>query len=218
MADSEVYNLVFEPGFSTADKITDVSGRGVGLDVVKKGVEALRGRIEISSERGKGCTFSVRLPLTLAVTDGMLVRVGEERFIIPTVHIHVSFRPDAGSLSTVTGRGELVMLRGEPMPLVRLHRLFGVSDSVEDPTDGLIVVLDDGDRRCALLVDELLGQHHVVAKSLGEGVGKIQGISGGAILGDGRVGLIIDPSEVAALARQAPSEYIKREALACVAA
>jgi two-component system chemotaxis sensor kinase CheA len=205
MPDNEVFSLIFEPGFSTADKITDVSGRGVGLDVVKKGVEALRGRIDISSERGKGCTFQVRLPLTLAVTDGMLVKVGDERFIIPTINIHVSFRPDQETLNTVTGRGEMVMLRGEPMPVIRLHQLFGIQGAVQDPTRGLLVILDDGDRRCALLVDELLGQQHVVAKSLGEGVGKIQGVSGGAILGDGRVGLILDPSEIAALAKQPAS-------------
>jgi two-component system chemotaxis sensor kinase CheA len=206
MSDTEVYNLIFEPGFSTAEKVTDISGRGVGLDVVKRNVEAIRGRIEINSEPGNGCTFSMRLPLTLAVTDGMLVRVGAERFIIPTISIHKSIRPDPELLSTVTGRCELVMLRGELMPVFRLHRLLGVDGAEQDPTKALLVVLDDGDKRCALLVDELLGQYHVVAKSLGDGVGKIPGISGGAILGDGKVGLIIDVSEVVSLARQAPAE------------
>lgn len=205
MSDSEVFNLIFEPGFSTAEKVTDISGRGVGLDVVKKNVELIRGRIEITSELGKGCTFIMRLPLTLAVTDGMLVRVGEERFIIPTINIHKSFRPDADALTTVTGRGEMVMLRGELMPIFRLHRLFNTKNAVEDLTRGILVILDDGDRRCALLVDELLGQQHVVAKTLGEGVGNIPGISGGAILGDGRVGLILDPAEITAIARQSPA-------------
>ncbi|MEN6370458.1 MAG: chemotaxis protein CheA [Armatimonadota bacterium] len=205
MSDGEVFNLIFEPGFSTADKVTDISGRGVGLDVVKKNVEVIRGRIEIVSELGNGCTFIMRLPLTLAVTDGMLVRVGEERFIVPTLNIHKSFQPDREALTTVTGRGEMVMLRGELMPIFRLHRLFHIKGAIEDPIKGLLMILDDGERRCALLVDELLGQQHVVAKSLGEGIGTIPGISGGAILGDGRVGLILDSSEITALARQTTS-------------
>jgi two-component system chemotaxis sensor kinase CheA len=204
LPDSEIFNLIFAPGFSTAEKVTDISGRGVGMDVVKRGVEALRGRIEIDSEPGKGCTFTIRLPLTLAITDGMLVKVGQERYIVPTINIHLSFRPDAQAISTVAGRGEMVMLRGELMPMFRLHRLFGVSGAVESPTDGLLVILGDGNRRCALLVDELLGQQQVVAKALGAGIGYVLGVSGGAILGDGRVGLILDPSEIIALARQAP--------------
>jgi two-component system, chemotaxis family, sensor kinase CheA len=202
MSDADVFNLIFAPGFSTADKVTDVSGRGVGMDVVRKGVEALRGRIDILSEFGKGCIFTVRLPLTLAVTDGMLIRVGQERYIVPTANIHLSFRPEPGSLSTIASRGEMVMLRGELMPMFRLHHLFNIVGAVEDPTKGLLVVVGDGERRCTILVDELLGQQQVVAKSLGEGLGKIQGVSGAAILGDGRVGLIIDPSEVIQTARQ----------------
>jgi two-component system, chemotaxis family, sensor kinase CheA len=202
MSDSEVFDLIFAPGFSTADKITDISGRGVGMDVVKRSVEALRGRIEIASESGQGTTFTIRLPLTLAITDGMLVKVGSERYIIPTVNIKLSFRPDGDSLSKVAGRGEMVMLRGDLMPLFRLHRLFRITGAVEEPTRGLLVMVGDGNRRCVLLVDELLGQQQVVAKTLGDGLGKIQGVSGGAILGDGRVGLILDPSEIVALARQ----------------
>jgi two-component system, chemotaxis family, sensor kinase CheA len=205
LPDNEIFDLIFAPGFSTADQITDISGRGVGMDVVKRSVEALRGRIEIASETGKGATFTVRLPLTLAITDGMLVKVGSERYIIPIVNIHLSFRPDASALSSVAGRGELVMLRGELMPIFRLYRLFGIAGAVEDPVHALLVVVGDGARRCALLVDELLGQQQVVAKTLGEGVGRIQGVSGGAILGDGRVGLILDPTEIVAMARQAPS-------------
>jgi two-component system, chemotaxis family, sensor kinase CheA len=201
MSDKEVYNLIFMPGFSTSDKVTDISGRGVGMDVVRKGAESLRGRIDIESQPGKGCTFSIRLPLTLAITDGMLVRVGGERYIVPTVSIHLNFRPTPDALSTVAGRGEMVLLRGELMPLFRLHRLFDISGAVEDPTKGLLVVVGDGERRCTILVDELLGQQQVVAKSLGKGLGRIRGVSGGAILGDGKVGLILDTSEIAALAR-----------------
>jgi two-component system, chemotaxis family, sensor kinase CheA len=207
LSDSEVFNLIFAPGLSTSEKITDISGRGVGMDVVRKGVESLHGRIDISTEPGAGCTFTVRLPLTLAITDGMLVRVGCERYIIPTINIHLCFRPKPDSISTVTGRGELVMLRGELMPIFRLHRLFEVNSAIEDPAQGLLVVVGDEERRCALLVDELLGQQQVVAKSLTKAVGKIPGVSGGAILGDGQVGLILDPGEVASQARQAPGLY-----------
>jgi two-component system chemotaxis sensor kinase CheA len=200
-----VFNFIFAPGFSTAETVTDISGRGVGMDVVKRGVEALRGRIDIDSTEGRGSIFTIRLPLTLAITDGMLVKVGQERYIIPTINIHLSFRPEADSLSSVVGRGEMVMLRGELMPMFRLHRLFGVEGAVESPMEGLLVIVGDGSKRCALLVDELLDQQQVVAKTLGGGIGNVQGVSGGAILGDGRVGLILDPSEIIALARQAPS-------------
>ncbi|MEP7383357.1 MAG: chemotaxis protein CheA [Gemmatimonadota bacterium] len=201
MVDSEVYDLIFAPGFSTAEKVTDVSGRGVGMDVVRRNIEALRGRVEIQSRAGEGTTFLVRLPLTLAITDGMLVRVGAERYIVPTLNIHLSFRPPRSTLSTVAGKGEIVMLRDEVLPLVRLHQLFGVSDAKEDPTEALLMVVGDGAQRTALLVDELLGQYHVVAKTLGDGLGRVQGISGGAILGDGRVGLILDVNELLSLAR-----------------
>jgi two-component system chemotaxis sensor kinase CheA len=203
MSENEVINLIFQPGFSTADKVTDISGRGVGLDVVRKAVETLRGRVDVSSEFGKGSTFSVRLPLTMAITDGMLVKVGNHRYILPTVNINMSFRPDAEALSTIAGRGETVIFKGKLMPIFRLHRLFNIKEAVEDPTRGLLIIIGDGNQRCALLVDELVGQQQVVAKSLGDGIGKVQGISGGAILGDGRVGLILDPQGIAALARQA---------------
>ncbi|RPJ86423.1 MAG: chemotaxis protein CheA [Acidobacteria bacterium] len=211
LADVDVYNLIFSPGFSTAAEVTDVSGRGVGLDVVKRNVDALRGRIEITSSPGVGCKFSLRLPLTLAITDGMQVKVGEEYYIVPTINIQVSFRPSSSALFTVAHRGELVMLRGELMAMFRLHRLFDVKGAVEDPTKGLLVVVGDGNRRCALLVDELLGQQQVVAKSLGRGLGKVQGISGGAILGDGKVGLILDTMELVSLARQVTSGPEKAE-------
>ncbi len=204
MSENELINLIFQPGFSTADKVTEISGRGVGLDVVKKAVETLRGRVDVTSESGKGCTFSVRLPLTMAITDGMLVKVGSHRYILPTVSIDMSFRPDAEALSTVAGRGEIVLFKGEVLPVFRLHRLFNIKDAVEDPTRGLLIVIGEEDQRCALLVDELVGQEQVVVKSLGDGIGKVQGISGGAILGDGRVGLILDAQGITVLARQAP--------------
>ncbi|MEO8621162.1 MAG: chemotaxis protein CheA [bacterium] len=202
MSESEIFGLIFAPGFSTAEKVTDVSGRGVGMDVVRRNIERLRGRIEIESTRGEGTLFTVRLPLTLAVTDGMLVRVGLERYIIPTIGIFKSFRPERQALTTVAGCGEMVRLHDHVMPIFRLHRLFSVSGAVQDPCEALVVVVAAGDQLVALLVDELLGQQQVVAKALGDGLGKILGVSGGAILGDGRVGLILDIPELLMFARQ----------------
>jgi two-component system chemotaxis sensor kinase CheA len=205
LSDNDIYSLIFAPGFSTAEEVTDISGRGVGMDVVRRGVESLRGQVDIISESGKGCKFSIRLPLTLAITDGMLVKVGPEQYIIPTVNISVSFRPGTDALSTIAGRGEMVLLRGELLPLFRLHRLFNVPGAILDPTQALLVVVGESRQRCALMVDELLGQQQVVAKSLGEGIGKIKGIAGGAILGNGCVGLILDPSAITVLAREVSS-------------
>lgn len=211
MTDSDVFNLIFAPGFSTADQVTDISGRGVGMDVVRRNLETIRGRIDITSAPGKGTTFAIRLPLTLAVTDGMLVRVGEERFIVPLTHIHMSFRPEPSMLSTIVGRGEVVLLRGELLPIIRLHQLFDVRGAVQSPLDGLLMIVGDGDRRTALLVDDLLGQQQVVAKTLGDGLGKVPGVSGGAILGDGRVGLILDVTETVALAQSHEPSPVRRD-------
>lgn len=211
MSDSDVYKLIFAAGFSTSDTVTDLSGRGVGMDVVRRNIESIQGRIEIASEAGQGTRFTIRLPLTLAVTDGMSVRVGTERYIIPTIHIQLSFRPDAGAISTIAGRGEMVLLRDELMPLVRIHRLFDIQGAIESPVDALLVVVTAGDRRCALLVDELLGQQQVVAKPLGDGIGRVPGIAGSAILGDGRVGLILDVPEMMTLTQQRePGERRRR--------
>jgi len=192
MEDAEVFALIFQAGFSTAEKVTDVSGRGVGMDVVKKSIESLRGRIHISSQLGARTTITLQLPLTMAITDAMLVRVGQERYLLPTVSIEQSFRPDPGSLSTVEGRGEIVKLRGDIIPIVRLSALFSVDGALDDVHEGLLIAVEAEGKRCALMVDDLLGQHQVVVKSLGEGVGEIPGVSGGTILGDGRVGLILD--------------------------
>ena len=211
MSDSDVYALIFAPGFSTAETLTDLSGRGVGMDVVRRNLESIRGRVDIRSSPGNGTTFSIRLPLTLAVTDGMLVRVGAERFVVPLTNIHMSFRPEPSMLSTVAGKGEVVLLRGALMPIVRLHRLFDVADAIESPLDGLLMIVGDGDRRSALLVDELLGQQQVVAKTLGAALGKVPGVSGGAILGDGRVGLILDVNETIALERSSEMAPLRRD-------
>jgi len=197
--EQEIFRLIFHAGLSTAEKVTDVSGRGVGMDVVRRNIEALRGQIEITSTEGKGATFAIRLPLTLAVIDGLLVRVGEERYILPITSIEQSLRPKAQQISTVQNRGEVCMVRGDLLPLFRLHRLFDVKPRNEDPTQALVVIVRDNERQCCLLVDELLGQQQVVIKSLGESVGQVPGVSGGAILGDGNVCLILDVPGLIAL-------------------
>jgi two-component system chemotaxis sensor kinase CheA len=172
------------------------------MDVVRQNIEKLRGRIDISSEPGKGSKFTIRLPLTLAVIDGLVVKVGQEKYIIPINSIEQSIRPTPDMLSSVQGRGELVSVRGSILPLVRLHRLFGVEPRTDNPTESLVVIVQDSggstsnDRRACFLVDELLGQEQVVIKNLGPGMGQIRGISGGAVLGDGNVSLILDVAGV----------------------
>lgn len=196
LTDSDIYNLIFQPGFSTAKEITDISGRGVGMDVVKKAIERLRGRVEINSVPGEGSTFVISLPLTLAIIEGMLVRVGKERYIIPALAILESFRPEKNQYFTVEGKGEMIRTRGSLAPLIRLNRLFNVEADHEHPWEGLIVSVEHEDKRMCLLLDELLGKEEVVIKSLGGNLKHIKGIAGGAILGDGRVGLILDMSGI----------------------
>ncbi|OGQ85496.1 MAG: chemotaxis protein CheA [Deltaproteobacteria bacterium RIFOXYD12_FULL_56_24] len=196
LSDFELNNLVFLPGFSTADKITDVSGRGVGMDVVKKAVEKLRGKVEVQSQPGKGSLFLIRLPLTLAIIDGIIVRVGSERYIIPTIAIQESVHPEPKNYSTVHGRGGNLMVRGELVPIIKLYEKFGVSSTYTDPCEAIVVVVENEGRRRALMVDELLGKEEVVIKNLG-GI-DVPGVAGGTILGDGRVGLILDLAGVIA--------------------
>lgn len=192
LSDEEIFKLIFHAGLSTAQKVTSVSGRGVGMDVVKKNIEALHGRIDISSTFGKGTVFTIRLPLTLAIIDGQIVKVGDDRYIIPINSIVRSLRPSAEQLSSVQNRGEMVMVRGQIVPLVRLYKLFNTVPATEDPTKSLLMVVEEDNNKCCLLVDELLDQRQVVIKSLGEGLGAARGVSGGAIMGDGRVSLILD--------------------------
>jgi len=200
LSHGEVFALIFQPGFSTAQAVTDISGRGVGMDVVKNGIESLRGRIEVNSQPGAGSTFTMRLPLTMAITDAMLLRVGRERYLLPIMSIERSFRPTAQQVFTVAGRGEMVQVRGELLPVFRLYELFGVPGATRSPTEALLILVEGEGKRYALLVDELLGQQQVVVKSLGRSLGEVPGISGGAILGDGRVGLILDAAAIVALA------------------
>jgi len=192
LSDNDIYNLIFEPGFSTAAAVTDVSGRGVGMDVVRKQVMKLRGRIEIHSEPGKGTVFQLKLPLTLAIIDGLVVGVGAERYIVPIFTVQEMFRPAPEMLSTVKGQGEMVMVRNRLLPVVRLHARFGVQAKSSDPAQALFIVAEAAGRRFCLMVDEFIGKQEVVIKNLGEGMKNIPGVAGGAILGDGRVGLILD--------------------------
>jgi two-component system chemotaxis sensor kinase CheA len=202
VSDREAWNLIFEPGFSTAAQVTEVSGRGVGMDVVKRNIEALRGMVDIHSEEGKGSVFTIRLPLTLAIIDGMVVRVGRERYILPTLSIVISLRPEAKDLNTVVNRGEMLSLHGELLPLFRLHRMFGIDDAVTEATDGTVVVVEGDGGKIGLLVDEILGQQQTVIKPLGEALKGLPGIAGGAIMPDGRVGLILDVGGLLDIARK----------------
>jgi two-component system chemotaxis sensor kinase CheA len=191
-SDREVFNLIFEPGFSTAHVVTDVSGRGVGMDVVKKNIELLHGTVEIKSEKGAGSIFKMSLPLTLAIIDGMVIRVGRETYVIPTVSIIRSVKPDAGDIATVFQQGEMLRLQGQLIPLYRMSQIYGIDGAQEDLQKAIVVVVEDEDRRAGLIIDELVSRQQVVIKSLGEALKNIPGISGGAIMPDGRVGLIID--------------------------
>lgn len=192
MSDNEIFGMIFMPGFSTAEKVTDLSGRGVGMDVVRRNIEALRGKIEIESTLGKGTTFRLRLPLTLAIIDGMIVRVGQSRYVVPTLSIEQSFRPSRDDVHYVVDRGECVHVRGTVLPIYRLKQVFDQGDGLDELGDGILIVVEvDGQRSC-LFVDEILGQQQVVIKSLGMSRDRVVGLSGGAIMTDGRVALIVD--------------------------
>ena len=192
MSESEIFNLIFMPGFSTAEKLTDLSGRGVGMDVVKRNIESLRGKVEIQSVLGQGSTFNILLPLTLAIIDGMLVGVGNERFIIPTISVRESFRPKPGMVSTIHERGAIVSVRGKQTPVLPLGRYLGIPTKAATPEEGIMIVVESGDASRAILVDELIGKQEVVIKSLGETFKDQNLLAGGAVLGDGSVGLILD--------------------------
>ena len=199
MNDNDVWMLVFAPGFSTAQVVTDVSGRGVGMDVVKRAIESLNGSIEVDSVCGEGSTFRVRLPLTMAIVDGLTVSLADETFILPLVSVVESVRPQANEIKTVIGRGEIVQVRDETIPLVRLHRVFNRPARNLDPSKALVVILESDGRRFALLVDELLGQVQAVMKSLETNYEKVRGIAGATILGNGEVAFILDVQGIAKL-------------------
>lgn len=192
--DREVYQLIYLPGFSTADKVTEVSGRGVGMDVVKRSVEALHGRIDISTAPGQGTSFIIRLPLTMAIIEGMVVSVATHRYIIPVSAIQESLRPSPDQLFSVAGRGELLLLRGNLVPLVRLHHVFRLNGAREDPCSALVIIISESGQSCALLADDLIGQQQVVVKPLDGIFRRVEALSGAAIVGDGTVSLILDPA------------------------
>jgi two-component system chemotaxis sensor kinase CheA len=193
LSDEQVYDLIFMPGFSTADKTTDVSGRGVGMDVVRRNVKELGGKIELRSQRGKGSKCIITLPLTLAIVDGQSVAVGSETYIVPLVSIVESMQLKASSISRLSGQGEVFSFRGFYLPIVRLYEVFGVEPHTRVLDEGLVVVAEgEGHQRIGLFVDDLLGQQQVVIKSLETNYGHIEGVSGATILGDGSVALILD--------------------------
>ncbi|WP_447444643.1 chemotaxis protein CheA [Burkholderia sola] len=199
ISDDEVWQLIFAPGFSTAETVTDVSGRGVGMDVVKRNIQSMGGHVEISSQAGRGTTTRIVLPLTLAILDGMSVKVGSEIFILPLNFVMESLQPSNDDIYTVGNGERVVRVRGEYLPLVALHEVFSVDDARTDPTQGIVTIMETEGRRFAMLIDELVGQQQVVVKNLETNYRKVHGISAATILGDGSVALIVD---VAALNRE----------------
>ncbi|WP_206099912.1 MULTISPECIES: chemotaxis protein CheA [Pantoea] len=202
MSDEEVGMLIFAPGFSTAEQVTDVSGRGVGMDVVKRNIQEMGGHVEIASKQGKGTTIRILLPLTLAILDGMSVRVADEVFILPLNAVMESLQPTAEELKPLAGGERVLEVRGEYLPLVELWNVFDVQNAKTDATQGIVVILQSAGRRYALLVDQLIGQHQVVVKNLESNYRKVPGISAATILGDGSVALIVDVSALQSLNRE----------------
>ncbi len=200
LTDEQVNDLIFRPGFSTADEVTDVSGRGVGMDVVRRNIQELNGTIEVSSEEGKGSVFTIRLPLTLAILDGQLIRLGEQKYIIPLVSIVESLQPTTDDINHVAGGCDVFKLRDDYIPIIKLWEIFGVEPSTKELSESLLVVLDAGADKVALVVDDLLGQQQVVIKSMESNYKKVEGVSGATILGDGTVSLILDISDMVRMA------------------
>lgn len=201
MSDQEVFNLIFEAGFSTAEQVTDVSGRGVGMDVVRRNIQSMGGRVEIESMLGVGTRMTVRLPLTLAILDGMSVAVGDQIYILPLSYVIESLQPQQGDIKTLSNQARVIQVRGEYLPVVVLHEVFNLVPQVTDFTQGIMVVLDADGTKAVLYVDALVGQHQVVIKSLEANYRRVSGISGATIMGDGHVALILDVSAIAGMAR-----------------
>lgn len=200
LTDEEIDQLIFLPGFSTAEAISNISGRGVGMDVVKRNIASMGGNVFLRSDPGRGSTFTVQLPLTLAILDGMIVRVGREFYIVPITSIIETLRPAAGEVRAVPGDHDVLNVRGAFVPVLYLHALFNVPGAVHDPSQALVVLVENGRENMGLVVDELVGQQQVVIKSLDATADALPGISGATILGDGKVSLILDVAGLAAMA------------------
>lgn len=196
LSDAQIYGLIMQPGFSTADVISDISGRGVGLDVVRTAIEGVRGKVDVISSEGKGSTFSIVLPLTLAIIDGMIVRSGEKIFIIPTLSITESFRPMQEGVHVAGGKEEFVQLRSDLLPIIRLNKVLELGGDLPNPWESTLVCIENQKGKFALLVDELVGRQQVVIKTLGEFFAKTEGVSGGAVMGNGEVALILNVEEL----------------------
>lgn len=197
LSEKDSIHLIFHPGFSTKSVVTDVSGRGVGLDVVKTNVEKLQGSVHVETHVGKGTLFQIRLPLTLAIIDGMITALGEERYVFPLAQVHESLKPDPADVHSKSNLGQILVLRGEPLPLFRLETLLNKKPTTEKPLwESIAIVVRSSAQPFAILVDDIVGQHQVVIKNLGSELKGMKGISGSAILGDGRPALILEPSEL----------------------
>ncbi|MGB6054767.1 MAG: chemotaxis protein CheA [Burkholderiaceae bacterium] len=208
MPDAEVWQLILAPGFSTAEQVTDVSGRGVGMDVVRQNIAAMGGAVDIRSSRGFGTTISISLPLTLAILDGMSVRVGDEIYILPLGYVVESLQPALQDIKEISGQGRVVKVRGDYLPLIPLYQVFGIQPNFTDPSQGIVVILESDGRKAALFVDDLVGQQQIVVKNLESNYRKVAGISGATILGDGGVSLIIDVAALLRSSRQLKDEPI----------
>jgi two-component system chemotaxis sensor kinase CheA len=202
LTDDQIWPLIFKPGFSTAEKVTDVSGRGVGMDVVKRNIDGLGGTVSIKTAMGKGTTFTLKLPLTLAIIEGMTVRVGKETYIVPLLSILESIQPKAGVIKTVVGKGELINVRSTYLPMMRLYDVFSLQPEYIDPTKAILLILETEGERVAVMVDEILGQQQVVIKSMEQNFRKVAGVAGATILGDGTVGFILDVRGLLEIARR----------------
>ena len=208
MSDSEVWQLIFAPGFSTAETVTDVSGRGVGMDVVKRNITAMGGTVDIRSAKGFGTTISISLPLTLAILDGMSIKVGEEVYILPLGFVVESLQPTPDDIKEISGKGRVIKVRGEYLPLIPLYQMFDITPRFTNPCEGIIVILESDGRKAGLFVDDLVGQQQVVVKNLESNYRKVTGISGATILGDGGVSLILDVSALMRSSRQLTDDAI----------
>lgn len=208
LPDEDVWQLIFAPGFSTAEAVTDISGRGVGMDVVKRNITAMGGIVDIRSSAGYGTTISISLPLTLAILDGMSIKIGDEVYILPLGYVVESLQPEPADVKEISGQEQVIKVRGDYLPLIPLYQIFGITPQFTDPTEGIIVILESEGRKAALFVDELVGQQQVVVKNLESNYRKVAGISGATILGDGGVSLIIDVAALLRSSRQLNDESI----------